>query len=171
MKKNIFILFIVVILAISFVWIFEYVSHEGEFTKWSHTTLGKNHFIEGKTFYLDYLIRWEGIGNPTLEKIEFIKEDGTIVAKEDDQLRIEPFINLGGYGQVDEEFAIKEGIIEELIPVKGFKVIDDFYLVLRVELTDSNFDKDISEVRMTYKKFGRTQFQYISFEDGLITEE
>lgn len=171
MKKNLLVFAFLIVLVISIGWVFDYLSHNGGFTKWSHSTLEIELFEDGKAFYLDYHFRWEGIGNPTIEKVEFIKKDGTIVAKDDDQFRIQPFVSKVRHGMFDEESANKEGIIDALIPVKGFKVNDDFYLVLRAELTDNDIDNDIRTVRITYKKFGITQFQNIPFDNGIISEE
>lgn len=169
MKKIIVIMLIFIVLVISFWWVFHYISRDGEFTKWSHATVGIEHFEVGNAIYLDYHFRWEGIGSPTLEKVEFIKRDGTIQAKDDDEFRIHPFIATSErIGAVDEETVIKRGILNDLVEVKGFQVVEDFYLVLRVEM--ANTDNDISSVRITYKKFGVTQFQNIPFDDGIIKD-
>ncbi|OIJ08805.1 hypothetical protein BKP35_17430 [Anaerobacillus arseniciselenatis] len=171
MKRNIVIILTVIVLIVS-VWLaFKNISHDGAFTKWSHSTAGIEHFENGKAFYLGYYFRWEGIGSPTLEKIEFIKNDGEIVAKEDDEFQINSFIKTDGFGAVDEEYVISEGINDELLPVKGFNVDQDFHLVLRVKLKDVDVSNDIKMIRITYKKFGVTQFQNISFDDGIIKDK
>ncbi|MBM4763592.1 hypothetical protein [Bacillus sp. B15-48] len=171
MKKIIVIMFVAIVLVIGFWGLFNYISHEGEFTKQSHTTLGIEHFEDGNAYYFGYNFRWEGIGNPTIEKVEFIKTDGTIVAKDDDEFRIQPFIaSSERIGVLDEETVIKEGLLSDLVDVKGFRVDEDFSLVLRVELDVTNSYNDISSLRITYKKYGVTQFQYVSFEDGVVTD-
>jgi hypothetical protein len=43
--------------------------------------------VDGKKYYLGYDFSWEGIGKPTLEKVEFIKKDGSIVGKDDDEFK------------------------------------------------------------------------------------
>ena len=48
--------------------------------------------------------------NAKLEKIEFIKDDGEIVSKEDDKFQINPYIKTDGFGALDEEYVISEGI-------------------------------------------------------------
>lgn len=172
MKRSIVIIIIVIVL-IACIWLtFRHISHDGEFTKRSHTTAGIEHFENGKAFYLGYYFRWEGIGSPTLEKIEFIKDDGEIVTKEDDEFQIDSYIKTEGFGAVDEEYVITEGISDELLTVKGFYVNKDFYLVLRVKLIDDiDVSNDIKMIRITYKKFGVTQFQNISFDDGIIMDK
>jgi hypothetical protein len=118
---------------------------------------------------LGYNFSWEGIGNPTIEKIEFIKRDGTIVAKDDDEFRIKPLIaSTERIGTLDEETVIEEGLNDELVDVKGFQVDGNFNLVLRVELDVTNADNDIKTLRITYKKYGVTQFQNIPFDNGVI---
>jgi hypothetical protein len=103
--------------------------------------------------------------------VEFIKNDGTITAKVEDQILIKPYISKVNFGSYYEEEAIKEGIVNTLLPVRGYKPDDDFSLVLRVEFNDPNWNDDIETIRITYKKFGQTQLQNIPFADGLITEE
>jgi hypothetical protein len=168
MKKTLMKWIIVCVLVISALSAFRYLSHEGQFEKYSHVTIGKETLKEGKAVYLGYQFQWEGMGSPTLQKVEFIKSDGTIVAKDDDQMRIKPYITKVDFGSYYEEDAIKEGIINKLLPVKGFKTDDFFSLVLRVEPYEYEWDSDIKTVRITYKKFGQTQFQNISFDDGII---
>lgn len=152
--------------------LFNYISLEGEFTKFSHTTLGIEHFEDGNAYYFGYQFRWEGIGNPAIEKVEFIKSDGTIVTKDDDEFRIQPFIaSSESIGVLDEKTVIKEGLLNDFVDVKGYQIDEDFHLVLRVELEVTNPYKDIGSIRVTYKKYGITQFQYISFDDGVVTDQ
>lgn len=161
-----------IVLVISFWGLFNYISREGEFTKLSHTTLAIEGFEDGHAYYFGYNFRWEGIGNPTIEKVEFIKIDGTDVAKDDDKIRIEPFIaSSERFGILDEDTVIKEGLVNDLVEVKGFQVDGDFDLVLRVELDVTNSNNDISSLKITYKKYGVTQYQYIPFDDGVVTDQ
>ncbi|OZM58487.1 hypothetical protein CIB95_02655 [Lottiidibacillus patelloidae] len=161
----------IIFLAMSIGGLFYYVSHDGEFTKWGHTTFGKSITNDGKAYYVDYHFTWDGIGNPTLEKVEFIKNDGIVITENDVQFRIKTFVANNMRGAFPEEQAIKEGIVDELIPVNGYQVKDEFYLVLIVKLVDPEMDNDIKTVRITYSKFGITQFQNIPFDDGIITDE
>lgn len=175
MKKIIVIMFIFILLAISFLLSFNYISRDGEFTKWSHSTAGKGYFNDGRAIYLGYNFKWEGIGNPLLEKVEILKKDGTIVAKDDDEIRIEPYVaSTQRIGALDEETVMKEGLNDDFINIKDFQVDEDFYLVLRVEFVDNdvnNVINDIESLRITYTKYGMTQFQIIPFDDGIITDE
>ncbi|WP_216831523.1 aldo-keto reductase family protein [Alkalihalobacterium elongatum] len=172
MKKTIVIMLVSMLLVLGCWGLFNYISHEGKFTKLSHSTLGIDHFEDDHAYYFGYNFRWEGIGNPTIEKIEFIKSDGSIVAKDDDEIRIQPFIaSSERIGILDEEYVIKEGLHNDLVEVKDFHVDEDFYLVLRVELDVTNFNNDISSLRIMYKKYGVTQFQDIPFDDGVVTDQ
>ncbi|MDG5471916.1 hypothetical protein P6709_09160 [Jeotgalibacillus sp. ET6] len=170
MKKNIVVLLVFLVLIIGFWGVFNYISHNGEFTKLSHSTLGRERFEDGNAHYFDYHFRWEGMGNPIIEKVEFVKSDGTIVTKEDDEIRIHPFISSSeSIGVLDEETTIKERLLNELVEVKSFQVDEDFHLVLRVELNVINLKNDISSLRITYRNFGVTHYQYIPFDDGIVT--
>ncbi|MBN3555705.1 hypothetical protein JYA63_15615 [Fictibacillus nanhaiensis] len=171
MKKNLIMWVIIFLFIISIIWTYHYVSNNGEFEKLTHVTVGKELLNERKVVYLCYRFRWEGIGNPSLEKVEFIKKDGTMIAKVDNQILIKPYISKIDCGTYHEEDAIKEGIVKTLLPVKGFKPDEEFSLVLRVELNDYEWNSDISSIRITYNKFGQSVFQNIPFDDGLITEE
>jgi hypothetical protein len=171
MKRNLIMWIIIFLFVISILWTYNYVSKNGEFEKLSHITVGKELLKKRKAVYLSYRFRWEGIGNPRLEKVEFIKKDGTITAKVDDQILINPFISKVDFGSYYEEDAIKEGIVKTLLPVKGFKPDDEFSLALRAELNDYEWNSDIGTIRITYYKFGQSVFQNIPFDDGLITEE
>jgi hypothetical protein len=171
MKKNLIKWIILFILVICILWIFNYVRNEGEFEKLSHITVGNELLKERKVVYLSYQFCWKGLGNPTLEKVEFIKNDGTIVAKVDDRVVIKPFISKVDFGSFYEEDAIKEGIVKTLLPVKGFQPENEFSLALRVNLIDYELNSDIGTIRITYNKFGQSEFQNIPFDDGLITEE
>lgn len=171
MKKTLIKWIVVSTPVIGALWVFRYLSHEGEFEKYSHVTIGKDTLKEGNAVYLGYQFQWKGIGNPTLQKVEFIKSDGTIVSKDDGQIRIKPYITKQDFGAYYEEEVIKERIIDTLLPVKGFKPDNSFSLVLRVEPYEYEWDSDINTVRITYEKFGQTQYQNISFDDGIISDE
>jgi hypothetical protein len=171
MKKNLIKWIILFILIICILWIFNYVRNEGKFEKLSHITVGNELLKERKVVYLSYQFSWKGLGNPTLEKVEFIKNDGTIVAKVGDRVVIKPFISKVDFGSFYEEDAIKEGIVRTLLPVKGFQPENEFSLALRVNLIDYELNNDIGTIRITYNKFGQSKFQNIPFDDGLITEE
>ncbi|MCR2822681.1 hypothetical protein [Lederbergia panacisoli] len=166
MKKTIVVLSILAILVISFWWTFHYVSRDGEFTKWGHGTVPIDFFDNGKAVFFGYDFTWEGIGKPILEKVEFIKRDGTMVEKDDNGFRIEPFIGkTRTIGSLSEEYVMEEGLDKDLVPFKGFQVDNGFYLVLRVEFHGQDADNDIEEMKITYKKYGITQLQYIPFEN------
>ncbi|MFC0189553.1 hypothetical protein ACFFJY_14710 [Fictibacillus aquaticus] len=162
-----------IILAVVFgaVWTFQYVSNEGKFTKRSHTTVDIETLQKEKAVYIGYDLKWEGLGAPVLQKAELIKTDNTIVAKDDKQILIRLFINKTNFGAVSEEEVIKEGLYDNLLPVRGYKADGDFSLVLRVELVDKDWNQDIKSVKITYKKFGITHVQNISFSDGIITNK
>ncbi|GAM12426.1 hypothetical protein [Mesobacillus selenatarsenatis] len=134
MKRLIVTMLVFIIVGIGSFWTFDYVSRDGDFTKWSHTTMGYEHYKEGKKYYLGYDINWEGIGKPTLEKVEFIKKDGTIVAKDDDEFKNEPYIaknrNISG---LDEESVLEEGKHEDLTDIKNYQVDEDFHLILAAQ--------------------------------------
>lgn len=172
MRKTVVILFVSIFLVIG-VWVsYDYISRDGEFTKWSHTTLDIENFKKNVPYYIGYSFKWEGIGNPTIESIDFIKRDGIIVTKDDVDLRIHPFIATStNIGSLEEEYVIEEGLLDGLNEVNGFQVDENFNLVVRVELVDaSNFDNDISTIRITYKKYGITQTQNIPFDGGFVTD-
>jgi hypothetical protein len=171
MKKSLLLWIMLIVFVLSIMWVLIYLRSEGEFKKISHITVGDEVLKERKAVYLSYHFRWEGISNPTLKKVEFIKNDGTITAKVEDQILIKPYISKVDFGSYYEEEVIKEGIVNTLLPVLGYKPDDDFSLVFRVEINDPNWNDDIGTIRITYKKWGQTQFQNIPFADGLITEE
>ncbi|WP_102262496.1 hypothetical protein [Mesobacillus jeotgali] len=171
MKRLIVIMLVVMIVIIAPFWTFDYVSSHGDFTKWSHTTIGYEHYEDRKKYYLGYDFTWKGIGKPTLEKVEFIKKDGTIVAKDDDEFKIEPYVSKNrSIGGLDEESVLKEGLHEDFIDIKNYQVDKDFYLILAVQYNGTTPENDINLLRITYKKFGVTHHRNISFDDGIITD-
>ncbi len=172
MKKKIVMLFFCTILLLGLWWTFNFISQDGEFTKLGHATVNIENFEERKPIYLGYPFRWNGLGKPRLEKMEFIKRDGTIVAKDDEEFTIHPFIaSTNRIGVLDEESVKEDGLDNDFVQVKDYKVNDDFYLVLRVEFNGTDPINDINTLRITYKKFGTTQFQNIHFDDGIIADE
>ncbi|WP_096154262.1 MULTISPECIES: hypothetical protein [Bacillus] len=172
MKRIIVVLLLLLILSISSWSIFNYVSRDGEFTKWSHGTVGKDFFEEEKVIYMGYFLRWEGRGNPILKKIEFLKQDGRLVEENDDDVRVQPYVTtVERFGSIDEERVLEEGYDNELLNVNGFQVDQDFHLVLRVEYFNTKTNNDIATIRITYRKNGVTQTQYIPFDDGVVADE
>jgi hypothetical protein len=174
MKKTFLVWTIFLVVMTCIVWTFIYLSSEGEFEKYSHTSMGIEGLKEDKPAYLSYEFKWNGIVAPTLEKIEFIKRDGTFFEKSDDNLVIEPFVGKADFGSYYEEDAEREGKLDSLHAVQGFKVEDSlFSLALRVEFKDPNWngDNDISTIRITYNQWGNTQIQNVPFGEGIITDK
>ncbi|RSD28697.1 hypothetical protein [Mesobacillus subterraneus] len=138
MKKLISIMLVAIVLVIGITLAFQYIILHGEFKKWSHATMDEDYF-KGKTMYLGYDFTWKGIGSPMIEKVEFIKKDGTILAKDEDGFRNHPyFMKSNSIGILDEESVLKDGLMEELFEIKGQKVDKDFRLVLAVEYNRTN---------------------------------
>ncbi|WP_079508715.1 hypothetical protein [Mesobacillus jeotgali] len=165
------ILLVLFIVTFATFWTIDYCLYDGEFTKWSHTTVGLEHYKDGRIFYLAYHLKWDGFGDPALEKVEFIKRDGTIIAKDDDEFVIKPFISKAGHiTGSDEAEVLAEGLNKELFEVKGYPADKDLYLVLSVGYRGNNPENDINVTRITYKKFGVTQHQDIPFDEGVITD-
>ncbi|MFC7372481.1 hypothetical protein ACFQPF_12450 [Fictibacillus iocasae] len=162
MKRSL--ILIGLVLLISGLWFFNFIRDEGEFTKWSHASVGKGVLIESKAVYIGYHFRWDGIGKPTIEKVELLKRDGSEDAK------VELYMSNKEIGTYDEEDAIKEGIIQTLFPVKGFTPDTNFFIVLRVGQGDIQSDQDIRKISITYTKFGQSHVQTLSFEDGVISD-
>lgn len=149
-----------------------YLVKEGDFEKTSHTSMNKEALKKNSSLYIGYFINWNGIGSPTIEKIEFFKEDGSLLAKREDEIVITPFIDKKKeIGTMYEEDLIKEGYMDNLLDVKGYKVKDELNLVLKVEIGESIDFQDIGKIRIMYRKLGLTEYQEISFDDGIVTGE
>lgn len=168
MFLSLFLIIILIAILIS-----TYVIRSGKFTEESHTASSEEYFKNGEAMYLGYLFSWEGIGRPTLKQVEFIKKDGTTITQDDD-FRIQPYIETSQddnwIGAMDEETVKNEGLINNLIPFEDFIVDKDFRVVLRVEYHGDKTANDISIIKITYKKYGVTQHQNISF-DGFLIEK
>ncbi|GEN85222.1 hypothetical protein SLU01_35340 [Sporosarcina luteola] len=104
---------------IAAVWFSIYAINDGEFNKWSHTTVLDEHFENGKRMYLGYNFTWEGIGRPTILQLDFIKKDGTPLAGAEAS-RIQPYFEVSQdgntIGAVDEETVIDDGKLDHPPP-------------------------------------------------------
>ncbi|MCM3600826.1 hypothetical protein M3175_08795 [Robertmurraya korlensis] len=152
-----------------------YYIKDGEFVKWSHTRVTKDNemfFVQKTPIYFGYSLDWNGIGKPVIKDIFLLKEDGTEINEDKDQIEITPFIIDEDFGSMYYEIdAIEEGVVEKLRPVQNFKVTNDkLSLVLKVQLRDINWDKDIAKMIIEYKNFGITQKQTILFE-GIVDKD
>ncbi|MFA9557605.1 hypothetical protein ACERII_09895 [Evansella sp. AB-rgal1] len=170
--KKVFAILIVFLFVLSVWWTFRFLSQEGEFTLGGYARADVELFQDQTPIYLGYNFSWKGIGSPTLEKIEFIKRDGLILAKDDEEFRIDPFIaETEKIGGLKEETILAEGLDEELEPVNGYKVDDKFNLVLRIEFDGTDPENDISTIRITYQKFGITQYQNFTLDESIFIIE
>ncbi|MFC5603170.1 hypothetical protein [Sporosarcina koreensis] len=174
MKKKFMLLTFSLITLVLVSWISTTIVRSGNFKKRDHTSIGAEYFISRDALYFGYDLSWEGIGRPTLKQIDFIKKDGTPITPEDDFL-IQPFIEISSDGNtigvLDEKTVMNEGFINNLLPFEDFQVDGKFRLVLRVEFHGNSIENDISELEITYKKFGITQSKDISFDEGIFTDE
>jgi hypothetical protein len=146
---------------------FNYVLSKGEFVIGSSSYLAMDAPIvkERLPFYLGYGLHWGGFGKPTLNNVTLIKHDGTELNEDDLQISVTSMIDeMGVTGVMNEESVIKEGYINEYLPVENYKVDDNFLLVFRVELHDANYENNISHLMIEYKNFGFRQQKTLEFE-------
>ncbi|WP_226671930.1 hypothetical protein [Rossellomorea aquimaris] len=170
MKKDLKKWVILFLLVMGSLGVFNLVSHKGKFEKVSHVSVNTEMFNENQVVYLSYLFKWEGIGTPTLEKVELMKSDGTTIGLEDEPHFVKSFISKVDFGSMEEKEAIKEGLVQSLLPVKGYKADNDYSLALRVQPKYFESDHDISSIRISYKKFGQSHVQNISFDEGIVSD-
>ena len=164
MKKWIIILGAKLILIVI---IFNYVFSKGEFVIGSTSYIAMDAPIveERLPFYMGYGLHWNGFGEPILTNVSLIKHDGTELNEDDLQISVTSVVDeIGVTGVIDEDYAIEEGYINEYLPVKNYKVKDNFVLVFRVELHDTNYENNISHLMIEYKNFGFRQEQTLEFE-------
>ncbi|MFC0477234.1 hypothetical protein ACFFHF_18695 [Robertmurraya beringensis] len=172
--KNLF-LFVFGIFILSIFSVFTYYIKNGEFVKWSHSWVTKDNeiFFEQKTpIYLGYSLDWNGIGKPVIKDILFLKEDGTDIKEEKDQIEIIPYIIDEDFGSMFYEVdATEEGVVERLRLVENYKVTNEkLEIVLKVQLKDNNWDEDIAKMVIEYKNLGIPRKQTIHF-DGIIDKD
>ncbi|WP_332633923.1 hypothetical protein [Halalkalibacter flavus] len=164
MKKWFIILGAALLLIVS---TFNYVLSKGEFVIGSSSYLAMDAPIvkERLPFYLGYGLHWGGFGKPTLNNVTLIKHDGTELNEDDLQISVTSMIDeMGVTGVMNEESVIKEGYINEYLPVENYKVDDNFLLVFRVKLHDANYENNISNLMIEYKNFGFRQQKTLEFE-------
>lgn len=174
MKKNILFVFLFLIFGIAVIWGATYFINNGKFEKTSHVTLLKEHFETGEAMYLGYNFSWEGSGYPTLQQVEFIKKDGKSLTQEDG-FQIVAFIDEtndgNGIGSANEETVNEDGLKERFVPINNYKLTSDtFRMVLQVNYDGDRSTDDISDMKITYKKFGVTKSEMIPFE-GILHEQ
>ncbi|WP_223699875.1 hypothetical protein [Sutcliffiella deserti] len=147
--------------------IYNYVFSKGEFVIGSTSYIDKDADIveEKLPLYMGYGIHWNGFGKPTLTNVTLVKNDGTKLSEDDLQISVTSMIDKTGMtGVIIEEHAIKEGYINEYLPVESYKVEDNFLLVCRVELHDSTYENNISHLIIEYKNSGFPQQQKLKFK-------
>lgn len=163
MKKNIMFMFLFLIIRIAAIWGATYFSNNGKFEKTSHVTLPKEHFETGEAMYVGYDFSWEGSGHPTLQQVELIKKDGKSLTQEDG-FQIVAFIDETTDGNVigsaNEETVNEDGLKERLVPINNYKLSSHtFRMVLQVHYEGERATDDISDMKITYKKFGVTKLK------------
>ncbi|SHG95148.1 hypothetical protein [Ornithinibacillus halophilus] len=172
MKKKVAPLIIIFALIVGLGFGFNFFSKNGDFILTSAISVDQSHFENGNKMYLGYTLKWEGIGSVILEKVEFIRDDRSIVAKVDDDFQIESYIaETNTIGSMDEESVRDQGLDEELSPLKGKKVDDNFRLVLGATFNGEDTKNDISMMRITYKKLGMTHYREVPMDSGIIMDE
>jgi hypothetical protein len=142
---------------------------------WSYSYINTDNtevLEKGKTIYLGHSIEWEGFGTPKLKKIEFMKNDGTILKPNDEQINVTPYaedINKGQFstGTTNEQ----DDAVDKFKPVDGFLVTNNnFNLVLKVRIKDRSYENNINKMLIKYEKMGLTQEQYIDLEEFIIVD-
>lgn len=106
--------------------------------------------------------------------MELIKKDGKSLTQEDG-FQIVAFIDETTDGNVigsaDEETVNEDGLKERLVPINNYKLPSDtFRMVLQVHYDGDCATDDISDMKITYKKFGVTKTETIPFE-GILHEQ
>lgn len=158
---------LVTTLIIVFTSIFVFMIQKGEFEKWHHSTFDRNMMNDKEIMYLgNYLLSWNGYGNPTIEDIYFIQKDGTVLREGNEQLSFTPYIDLSNtIAVVDEAHVEEEGLEDDLISTHGYQAKDGKYnLAFKVHLKDKNYNSDVHTIVVEYSHFGIKKKQEIGFE-------
>ncbi|KIL53517.1 hypothetical protein KP77_04930 [Jeotgalibacillus alimentarius] len=164
MKKIIAITSVALLLTIGVWLLFDYFSRSGTFTLESHSSASQELIDQTSPIYLGYGLQWKGTGTPTLERVELIRRDGTTA----DADQAATFIAAEGKIGVQGEQTVEK---EELLEVNGFQPENDIHLVIRLDKTEGFAENDLKEMRIIYKKYGVTQYQDLSFGEGIVTDE
>jgi len=168
MAKRITITLLMIALVIFISFSYYFISGDGEFSISSYSTASEKLISKKDNVYMSYRLNWRGIGHPTIDKIEFIRRDGTNT-KNDGNMNA--FIaNKTEIGLLDEKSVLVEELNDNFVPINGYKVKDKFYVILRVELTETLADNDIHALRIIYSKYGRKNSQNIPLEEGVISD-
>ncbi|MFS0861113.1 hypothetical protein [Fredinandcohnia sp. 179-A 10B2 NHS] len=158
---------IISVLTIVFASMFVFMIQKGEFTKWNHSTYDINLMKDKEVIYLgNYILSWNGYGNPKILDIYFIQMDGTIVREEQGQLTVTPYIDHSQtIGVVDETHVREEGLEDELVPIQGYQSVNkEYHLAFRVELKDKADIQDVHTMVVEFRHFGLKKTQEIEFE-------
>ncbi|TFD94455.1 hypothetical protein [Jeotgalibacillus sp. R-1-5s-1] len=172
MKKLSVVMILIVLLSFSGWFTFDYVSQAGSFTKTSHSSMhDPTVFDQGKEMYLAYDVIWEGIGSPELKGIE-VRQKGLTMEKEAADFHVEVLINPSmTMGLLDADLFYELGMDQSLLEVDGFQVEGPFQIILRVKGADVREEFDVTELAVTYEKFGVDLIEYIDMDEGVLDLE
>ena len=142
----------------------------GSFEKGSHSWVSEELIEQHPDIYVGYSFNWEGMGNPMLRSMELLRENG-LVFENDNALEVEIFVADKGNetGVVNSQDAQRDGLLEQYKNVQGFKVKDEFTLILHVRFLEVVPD-DIAGLRINFTNFGIKRTETIPF-DGLVKNE
>ncbi|WP_227396055.1 hypothetical protein [Jeotgalibacillus aurantiacus] len=172
MKKLSMVVILIVVLSLSGWFAFDYVSQAGSFNKTSHSSIHDlSAFEQGKEIYLSYGVTWEGIGTPELKGIE-VRQKGLTLEREAADFHVETLINPDmTIGTFSTDSVHELNMDESLLEVEGFQVEGPFQIILRVSGKDMREDFDVTELAVTYEKFGVELTEYIEMDEGVLELE
>ncbi|GAA0466933.1 hypothetical protein [Alkalibacillus silvisoli] len=136
-------------------------SSSGEFLHISHTGAHASLFEDYHDIYIGKQLKWTGDEMPTVQDIEIIKDDGTVLSENDESIHIELFID------PNNETDLYYGFSPEMREVVGeYERINSFdmsehttTLVFKVTLRESNYQFDLDYLEINYEVKGSEEMQ------------
>ncbi|MDV2581283.1 hypothetical protein [Alkalibacillus haloalkaliphilus] len=138
-------------------------SESGEFLDISHTGAHASLFEEYHDIYIGKQLRWTGDQMPTVQDINIIKDDGTVLSSGDESIHIELFFD--PHNETDLFYGFSPDMREI---VGDYERPNDFKLtertttiVFKVTLHETNYQFDLDYLQIEYEVNDQEEAQEI----------
>ncbi|NIK11919.1 hypothetical protein [Alkalibacillus almallahensis] len=128
-------------------------SDKGEFVNVSHTGAHAKVFNEYLDVYIGHTYKWTGETLPTIEGLEIIKDDGSVLTETDPSIYIETFIDPNNQTDLYYGFSpdMREVVGEYEQPDDFNMTENEMTVVFKVTMHEQNYQFDLSDLKIQYQ--------------------
>ncbi|MET3684207.1 hypothetical protein ABID56_002333 [Alkalibacillus flavidus] len=148
-------------------------SNQGEFVNISHTGAHAKLFEEYRDVYIGHTYQWTGDGLPTIEDVQIIKDDGTTLTDNDEDIQMDVYIDPTNETDLYYGFSpkMREAVGAYEQPTNYSMTKPQVTVVFKVTIHKPNYQFDLNNLQIQYNVNGEQERQNVPLKSFVFYHE